>query len=195
MATTTDSTGDRRLGLDILFSCLANSDRRQLLRILYERAPDSLTRRDLATCFIPGSHENPEDLEPSEAVQQVLLTLHHTHLPKLEAAGLIDQDSDRGTVTITDHPAFEDSGIVHSISDEMNADTDFLDTLFVVLTESRRRTILDVLSHQFGLIHMETLAREIGDGAILRLAKQSNIQKIAWLSSQSQTYTISQEIP
>lgn len=41
--------------------------------------------------------------EPSsEAVEEVLATLHHVHLPKLEHARLVDYDADEGVVSSTD---------------------------------------------------------------------------------------------
>ncbi len=160
MSTNTAEDGD--LDLDSLFRCLASRDRRQLLGILSERAPDALTRRDLATYLTPGYLENPGERASSEEIQQALLDLHHVHLPALEAAGLIDRDETRVTVAITDHPAFDDEGVVAVVRGEATADSDSLDALFAALADPRRRTILDVLSHQFGPIHVETLARELG---------------------------------
>lgn len=44
------------------------------------------------------------DGEPStEVVEEVQVTLHHVHLPKLDDAGLIDYDADEGMVSATDH--------------------------------------------------------------------------------------------
>ncbi|WP_227357262.1 DUF7344 domain-containing protein [Haladaptatus salinisoli] len=148
-----------RDGLNTLFASLANSNRRHLLGILYDQAPESLTRRDLASQLVHLG--TPRDQESNETVQQALVTLHHTHLPELEVAGLLDHDPNRGTVTITDHTAFQDTGIVDVISAEANADSESLDALFAALADARRRTILDSLSHQFHPIHIETLAREI----------------------------------
>jgi DNA-binding transcriptional ArsR family regulator len=156
----TETVGNEgRDGINTLFACLANSDRRQLLGVLYDQAPHSLTRRDLASHLV--HHGTPRNQESNGTVQQALVNLHHTHLPKLEAAGLLDQDMNQGTVTITDHTAFQDTGIVDVISAEANAESESLDSLFGALADARRRTILDSLSHQFHPIHTETLAREI----------------------------------
>lgn len=38
----------------------------------------------------------------TEAVEEVLVALHHVHLPKLEDAGLVDYDADEGVVSATD---------------------------------------------------------------------------------------------
>lgn len=150
----------RREGLDGIFACLANGDRRRLLGILFDRRPDSMTRRDLASQF--AREENSLADDPDQEVRQASADLHHDHLPKLEAAGLIDRDVDRGTVAITDHLAFRDPGIVDAIGNEWEGDPESLDALFGALADGRRRTILDVLSHQFQPIHTETLAREVG---------------------------------
>lgn len=73
--------------------------RRSVLTILESRG-GSLGRADLA-------HEvaaREADGEPStETVEEVLVTLHHVHLPKLEAAGLVEYDAAEGTASSTDH--------------------------------------------------------------------------------------------
>lgn len=165
MDITTATTGSSSLETidgDNVFTALSDSTRRRLLGILYDRAPDSLTRRDLATTLVSEHPENPNDAQTAGAVEQMRIELHHVHLPHLEAVGLVDYSTDNGTLNITDHPAFEDAGIVKVISGAASADTDSLDTLFEMLANPRRRTILDALSHQLGPIHTETLAREVG---------------------------------
>lgn len=145
-----------------VFSCLADGERRRLLGILYDRSERSPTERELVDHLVPESQENSNDEDASETHRQTVTGLHHVHLPKLENAGLVERDSDRGTVSLTEHPALRDTGIVEVIRGETNADADELDTLFGALGDSRRRSILDVLSHQFGPIRLETLARELG---------------------------------
>lgn len=143
--------------LDTVFTGLADRDRRCLLEILYGRSPEPVTRQELA--------ENLASLDPpdqEQSVQESLLLLQHVHLPKLEAAGLIEHDTDRGTVTFTDHPVFQDSDIMDILTGEVDTDPESVDALFRSLADFRRRTILDILSHQFHPIHVETLAREIG---------------------------------
>jgi DNA-binding transcriptional ArsR family regulator len=110
-----------------------------------------------------------------------LARLHHVHLPKLETAGLIERDADRGTVSLAEHPAFRDAGIVDVIRGETTADADELDTLFGALDDPRRRAVLAVLSHQFGTIRSETLAREIGArerDTTERLVPAEDVQRI-----------------
>lgn len=157
-----ENTSERRGDdmLDVLFACLANRDRRRVSGILFERGPSPLTLRDLATYLTPQYRKDPLAHETHEQVQQALVHLHHIHLPILEAVGLIERAGE--TVTIADHPAYQDEGIVDVLGDGADADADSLDDLFSALGDHRRRTILDVLSHQFGPIHTETLARELG---------------------------------
>lgn len=162
MTQPTDTGSTEEGSLDALFDCLASSGRRRLLGILYERAPHSLTRRDLATSLVQGFHSGAAEGDSDTDVQQALRTLYHVHLPKLEAAGLIERHTDRGTVTITDHAGFEDDGIVSAIAPDPDAPSDSLDRLCRALADARRRTVLDVLSHQLSPIHTETLARELG---------------------------------
>ena len=147
-------------GLNTLFGCLADGDCRRLLGTLYDQAPNFLTRRDLASSLVHD--ENPHNQSANKAIQQALVNLYHIHLPKLKAAGLIEQDTDLGTVKITDHPAFQDAGIIETVQTEENADVESRNALFQSLADGRRRTILDILGHQFQPIHTETLAREIG---------------------------------
>ncbi|MGM0605262.1 MAG: hypothetical protein ACQETB_06280, partial [Halobacteriota archaeon] len=75
MSQTTDTGSNEEWALNALFDCLASSDRRQLLGALYERAPHSLTRRDLATYLVPGYHPDTEEQDSDTDVQQVLHTL------------------------------------------------------------------------------------------------------------------------
>lgn len=165
---TSGADGDEDSGvetsLDVLFAGLADSDRRHILGLLYAYAPNAMTVRDLATSLGAAPPENDRAEQPGKERQRTLVRLHHTHLPKLEAAGLIDRDE--GRVSVTDHPAYDDPGIISAIGDDQSADVDSLDRLFRALTDPRRRTVLDVLGHQFGPIHTETLARELGARAL-----------------------------
>lgn len=162
MATTNETPGDEVDALRTLFDCLASEPRRRLLGLAYERAPDSLTRRDLAVCLTPSQDEKPLDKAATDEFQQALVNVHHTHLPKLDAAGLLDHETDRGKVALTDHPAFQDAGIVDAIHTQENADATSLDALFGALADPRRRTILASLNHSFQEVHTETLARDVG---------------------------------
>lgn len=75
-----------------------NGRRRAVLGILESRyGPQG--RDDLAReVAVREAGEEPS----TEAVEEVLVTLHHVHLPKLEHAGLVDYDADEGMVSSTD---------------------------------------------------------------------------------------------
>jgi DNA-binding transcriptional ArsR family regulator len=160
MIQTTDTSATGEQSLSDVFDCLAHGARRQILGRLVERAPYSLTRRDLATDLVQNDVMQAGGTDAD--LQQALRALRHTHLPKLEAAGLISRETARGTVTITDHPAFEDTGIVAAIESESDGSSDSLDRLFGALGNARRRTILGVLHHRDDPIDTETLARTLG---------------------------------
>lgn len=162
MATAHENPGGEVDTLNALFTCLASDFRRRLLGLVYDRAPDALTRQDLAIRLLPSKGEKPLDQATTDEFQQTLDSLHHTHLPKLDAAGLIDHDTDRGAVTLTDHPMFQDADIVDAIHTHENADSESLDALFGALADPRRRTILASLNHSFQEVRLETLARDVG---------------------------------
>lgn len=72
--------------LDVQFDVLADRTRRRVLVSLLEAGPDE----EIA---VPDDvHEGERDLEVLEA------ELVHTHLPKLESAGLVWWDRDAATV-------------------------------------------------------------------------------------------------
>lgn len=148
--------------LDSVFAGLAHRDRRRVLGFLYERAPQPATRSELASMLTTASSAASQTASGETTTREMELTLQHTHLPKLGSAGLVEADADANTVRCTAHPAFQDGGIVDSITSDAPARGASRDALFRALADERRRTVLDVLSHQFHPIHLETLAREVG---------------------------------
>jgi len=164
--TTTD--GESGDVLDALFAALADDRRRRLLGILRHEAPGAVTEGELATRLATLPDDRPSVAGTGEAGpgtadphQRVRVRLRHTHLPKLAAAGLIERDADGNVVAATGHPAYRDPGVCEALDGRVDADSGSLDALFAALADGRRRAILDVLSHQVGPIHTETLAREL----------------------------------
>ncbi|ADD04663.1 HTH domain protein [Natrialba magadii ATCC 43099] len=157
----TGPTGDEGDSLSALFASLAREPRRHLLGVLYEHASDSLSLSACATRVVSRTTDTPRENVSETAIQQLRVSLHHVHLPKLADAGLIDRDTATQTVTLADHSAYRDSAIVNTIRSADRARADSLDAVFDALADSRRRSILACLNHSFQEIHLETLARDV----------------------------------
>ncbi|MFB6166030.1 MAG: hypothetical protein ABEJ31_12790 [Haloarculaceae archaeon] len=80
------------------FAVLADGRRRRLCGVLFRgderryRVPDLVDRLRAAD----GSGEGDRSASP----KRIRLELHHVHLPKLQAAGLLTYDPDAGVVTV-----------------------------------------------------------------------------------------------
>lgn len=151
----------RAYSLDTVFSCLASRERRQLVQQLSALAPASVSTEVLAAAFAARTHGTSRDEVTDDQRQAAAQALHHEHLPRLAAAGLVDYDADVDSVTLAEHPVLADSGFREAIGGDAPGSAESLDALFDALADERRRTILDVLGHQAGRIHVETLAREL----------------------------------
>jgi len=152
------NSGNRHNRLDSLFSSLAKGDRRRLLSHVAAQSSEAVAVDELAAVLTTGVNSSDER-SPDE--KGAALGLHHIHLPSLAEAGLLEYDADAEVVRATDHPAYRDRGISTVIAGETVVSPGSLDALFDALADERRRAVLDVLSHQTGPIHVETLAREL----------------------------------
>ncbi|MFB6256683.1 MAG: hypothetical protein ABEH58_08180 [Haloplanus sp.] len=78
---------------------LSNQRRRYVLYYL-NRNPGSVSLRDLAERI--AAWENDVDVDDVDYRQRkrVYTSLHQTHLPKLDEAGIVDYDRDGGTITL-----------------------------------------------------------------------------------------------
>ena len=85
------------LSEDAIFSVLSNERRRYVLRYL-DRVERNAALSDLAERI--AAWENGIDVADLEYNQRkrVYTSLHQTHLPKLDEAGIVDYDHDRSTV-------------------------------------------------------------------------------------------------
>ena len=81
--------------IDTVFSALADSQRRLLVRYLSQQTHETVTVRELAAAL----ESDPTNTEPR---------LHHVHLPHLDAAGHIDYDDRTGTVRYHGNEFLED---------------------------------------------------------------------------------------
>jgi len=93
------SSGPKRLSKETIFSMLSNQRRRYVLYYL-NRNPGSVSLRDLAERI--AAWENDVDVDDLDYKQRkrVYTSLHQTHLPKLDEAGIVDYDRDGGTITL-----------------------------------------------------------------------------------------------
>ena len=83
--------------LDELFSVLAHTRRRHVLTLTGgRRGGTDVTElaRSIAERERDREHAEPQ----AESVRSIAVALHHVHLPKLAAAGLIEYDCEEGVV-------------------------------------------------------------------------------------------------
>lgn len=90
--------------IDALFDALAHPRRRQVLAATARR-PGPVDVESLAAVVAAIEGERSGTDGSRESTREVRTSLHHVHVPKLSAAGLLDVDEDARTVTRTDLPA------------------------------------------------------------------------------------------
>lgn len=76
---------------------LRNDRRRNVIKCLQDRGRE-VSLRDLAVHI--AEIETNESPPPSNIRDSVYVSLHQTHLPKLDDAGIVDYDSDRKTISL-----------------------------------------------------------------------------------------------
>ena len=91
----------RRLLLSVLDSQTAPVSLRELSRTVLARDRTGVTPPSSTDTTLPA------DAEPS-TVETMAAQLHHVHLPRLTAAGLVEYDAAAGVVTDWCHPAVGD---------------------------------------------------------------------------------------
>ncbi len=87
--------------VDRLLRLLADSTRRRVLRNLTAERNDTATIDALATAL--GGEATPGP----DSVREARIQLHHTHLPKLDDAGVVDVDWERKVVEYRDGYRFD----------------------------------------------------------------------------------------
>lgn len=88
--------------LDRLYEALSDSLRRDLLVVLAEQSEAVLTLEEAAAAIggQRASTDRPDD--------QVLVSLHHHHLPKLDEAGIVSYDPEEQRIVYEGHPALRE---------------------------------------------------------------------------------------
>lgn len=94
----TNST-PRGATVDDLFGLLADRRRRAVLSELAKRRT-SVSPRALARAVAARERETDATTPPASTIDAVHATLHHTHLPKLDAAGLVRYEREDRTVAL-----------------------------------------------------------------------------------------------
>lgn len=84
-------------GDDELFGILRSQRRRRVLRRLREAGGDA-TLSGLAREVAAAENDKPVDALRSQEYKRVYISLYQTHLPKMDDAGVVEFDRDRGEV-------------------------------------------------------------------------------------------------
>jgi DNA-binding transcriptional ArsR family regulator len=94
-------TDEEPLSTEVIFETLSNRRRRYALHYL-KRLGESVSIRDLSEQL--AAWENGVDraqVTPKER-KRLYTALHQTHLPKMDRLGVVEYDSDRGVVVLTE---------------------------------------------------------------------------------------------
>lgn len=85
---------DESVVIDDIFYATADPIRRDLLRALSQSDANELD----VTNYVDSLYHSASDIDRDEPAS-IRVSLHHTHLPVLESAGLIEVDQSESTVT------------------------------------------------------------------------------------------------
>lgn len=91
-------------GFDSVLDLCRHQHRRIVLGTLLEEGRP-LTLDDLTEAVLRHNHQMPITEAPEDVITEIGLTLHHLHLPKLAAEGLVDYDPEGHLVEPTDELA------------------------------------------------------------------------------------------
>jgi len=102
IASVAESDADQRLSKDVIFELLKNRRRREVLAYLLE-AEETVTLGELAEQI--AAWENDIDIAAlsSDQRKRVYVALYQTHLPKMDDAGIVEYDQDRGLISLADN--------------------------------------------------------------------------------------------
>ncbi len=103
----TSPTAEEPPSLDLIFELLSDQRRRYVLYYLTEQ-PDGVATVDEVTDVVATRRAEKRDQEPETVRDQIRTSLQHVHLPKLEAAGLLEHDRRSETVRYWSQPSLEE---------------------------------------------------------------------------------------
>lgn len=101
--------------LDRLLQAVSDRLRRRALYCLSRH--DVLTLADLADELAEREHGVPLSEVPPEEVKEIYLALYHTHVPRLEAEGLVQYDQEQDMVGITERGRTVDGWLESTLDD------------------------------------------------------------------------------
>jgi hypothetical protein len=102
IAAVTESENSDRLSKDVIFELLKNRRRREVLAYLLE-ADETVTLGELAEQIAAWENDTEINALNSDQRKRVYVALYQTHLPKMDDAGIVEYDQDRGLITLSDN--------------------------------------------------------------------------------------------
>ncbi|ARS91804.1 DUF7344 domain-containing protein [Natrarchaeobaculum aegyptiacum] len=97
-----DSDEDDGLSKDVIFELLKNRRRREVLSYLLE-ADETVTLGELAEQIAAWENDTDVNALSSDQRKRVYVALYQTHLPKMDDAGIVEYDQDRGLISLADN--------------------------------------------------------------------------------------------
>ena len=134
--TQSGSDGAERMTLDDVFHVLQNGRRRDAIEYILARPEqETFEMSDIAEQVAAWENDKPVAQITSAERQRVYIALYQTHLPKLDAKGVIEYEQNRGTVRPTARLEYVGRFLspMTETSDAANADTG-------IATRLRRRS-------------------------------------------------------
>ncbi|WP_254862659.1 DUF7344 domain-containing protein [Halovivax gelatinilyticus] len=98
----TDKERSDGLSKDVIFELLKNRRRREVLQYLLD-TDGTVTLGELAEQIAAWENDTTVAALNSDQRKRVYVALYQTHLPKMDDAGIIDYDQDRGLIELADN--------------------------------------------------------------------------------------------
>ena len=106
-----------QIDFDTLLDLCGDEHRRIVLGTLLDERR-ALTTRDLSEAIVEYNHHAPLRAVSGKAMARIRIDLHHVHVPKLVAAGLVEYDDDRELV----EPTADFQGVAPRLTKILGAD-------------------------------------------------------------------------
>lgn len=135
---------------------IAANRRREIITTLLDRDTE-ITEHELALRLAGTEPAAPVSDETKAEVHDIRTALTHVHLPKLEAAALIDRDPHAETLKTSSHPALDDPRFRRLLTIEAEG----VDTALAGLSHDHRRIVLTLLREATVPLTRTDLAREV----------------------------------